>query len=469
MLLAALLAVVSRTAAGEDDPAPRIVGLAMTRGGAYAFLERLTDTIGGRVTGSPEARAAEDLLLATLKEAGLANVHAEDWTLESRWTRGYAKGRIVSPTERSILVGSHGWAPGTPGPIDAPLVDIGTPDGGDLKTPVEKLRGASVLADFKKLGDEPGFMIRARTARKLAEAGAAALVIASDKPDRMLDIGCFGNYPRAALPMLSVAKEDALLLRRLLAKGAVRVSLDVQNTFDPKPAIERNVIAQIPGREHPEEVVIVGGHLDSWDPGQGAQDDGSGIAAVVEAARILKSLGIQPRRTLRFVFWSGEEQAILGSQAYVNAHEGELDKVAAVLIMDNGAQTPLGFKLHGRADVEDAVRKALAPLAAIGADGVSPEASFDQDHAFFLAAGVPAFTLWVDETGYDSLHHAITDTFDKVDRRALALDTAVMAVAAWRMADADVPVGKRLSAEEAMALLKRTGLESAYKMASQRK
>jgi Zn-dependent M28 family amino/carboxypeptidase len=463
-----LLASIATIAGAADDTAERIVGAALTRGGAAAFLERLTDTIGGRVTGSPQSRATSELLLATLKDAGLANVHAEEWTLESRWERGAAKGRILAPIDRPLFVQAHGWTPGTPGAIEAPLLDLGTPDGKELSVPAERLRGAVVLADFKKIGDEPGFVFRARTARKLAEAGAAALVIPTDKGDRLLDIGCFGNYPKAALPMLSVAKEDAALLRRLLAKGAVRIGLDVKNTLDMTPSRERNVIAEIPGRSLPDEVVLVGGHLDSWDTGQGAQDDGSGIAAVVEVARILKSLGLQPRRTIRFAFFSGEEQAILGSQAYVAAHPAELDRMRAVLVMDEGAEAPKGFQLHGRDDLEATVRALLAPLAALGADGLSKEASFDQDHAFFLASGVPAFTLWVEEGGYPKLHHAITDTFDKVDRRWLALDTAVMAIAAWRMADASGPVGRRLSAEDSTALLRRTGLESSYRMASRR-
>ena len=240
----------------------------------------------------------------------------------------------------------------------------------------------------------------------------------------------------------------SLFLRRLLSAGPVRVALDVANTIDASPAQERNVVAEIKGTT-PGEVVLVGAHFDSWDPGQGAQDDGVGVAAILEAARILKSLGIKPRRTIRFVFFSGEEQALLGSRAYVERHRDELDGLRAAVIMDSGAQIPRGFQIHGRSDVEAAARTILAPLSALGASGVSLEASFDMDHGPFLAAGIPVFTLWVDEGDYDTHHHAVSDTFDNVDPRLLALDTAVMAVAAYRLADAPEAVGRRLSATEA--------------------
>jgi Zn-dependent M28 family amino/carboxypeptidase len=263
---------------------------------------------------------------------------------------------------------------------------------------------------------------------------------------------------------MSVAREDALLLRRLLSKGPVTIALDVHNTFDTSTYRERNVIADLPGGASKEEVVLVGAHFDSWDWAQGANDDGAGVAAVLEAARILKSIGVTPRRTIRFAFFSGEEQACLGSRAYVAAHENELDRLKTVLIMDEGPQAPLGFQLHGRADLEANARKTLTSLTSLGAARVSLDATFDQDHAPFLVAGVPAFSLRVEPGDYDIHHHAITDTFDKVDPRLLAIDTAVMGVAAWSFADALDPVGRRLSEAEAEATMKKSGVASMRQM-----
>ena len=464
LLLSILFAAVAASALAQDDVAARIAGAAMTKGGASAFLETLTDTVGGRVTGSPQNRAASELLLATLKAAGYENAHFEEYPLTSRWTRGPATGRITSPVERPITIGSYAWVPGTAGPVPAPLVDIGSPASMTLPVPAERVRGAAVLVDPQKVGADPAFVARAALARALADAGAAAMLIPSDKPGRMVYTSAFGFYPKAPLPVISVAKEDTFLLRRLLAKGPVKLSLDVRNTFDTSPYKERNVVADLTGGALKGEVVLVGAHFDSWDPAQGADDDGSGVAAVLEAARILKGLNLAPRRTIRFAFFSGEEEAALGSRAYVAAHEKELDVLRAVLVMDSGAQAPKGVELHGRADLEPAMKKALAPLASLGATATTLDASFDRDHAPFLVVGVPAMTLWVEPGTYDDHHHTVIDTFDKVDPHWLAVDTAVMATVAWGLANAAEPVGRRLSAAEAGELMKKSGVEGTRKM-----
>jgi carboxypeptidase Q len=461
---AAVLLFAALRGAAQEDIASRIAGMATTRGGAFAFLETLTDRVGGRVTGSPACRAASELILSELKKAGYENARFEEYPLESRWSRGPASARVVAPLERPILAGSYAWVPGTAGEVRGPLVDLGAPASPDFLIASERLRGAAVLVDPQKVGMAPSFVMRAALAKKLAAAGAAAMLIPSDKPHRMVYTSAFGFYPRGPLPVISVAKEDSLLLRRLLGRGPVTLALDVKNTFDTSAYRERNVVADLPGGDLSDEIVLVGAHYDSWDPAQGANDDGSGVAAILESARILKAVGARPRRTIRFVFFSGEEEGTLGSRAYVTAHEKELDALRAVLIMDSGAQAPRGFQLEGRKDLEAPMRKLLAPLAALGAAGVSTEATFDQDHAPFLAAGVPAFTLWVDEGEYDVHHHAITDTLDKIDPRMLGIDTAVMAIAAYTIANAEGPVGRRLSAAEASELMKTVGVESTRKM-----
>jgi carboxypeptidase Q len=459
-----LLASVSGLGLAQDDVASRIAGAATTRGGASAFLEKLTDTVGGRVTGSPQLRSASELVLAALKDAGYANAHFEEYPLESRWQRGPASGRIVSPIDRAIVVGSYAWVPGTPGEITASLVDLGAPTSNDWDPPADRVRGAAVLVDPQKVGNDPSFVMRSLLAKKLAAAGAAAMLLPSDKPGRMVYTSAFGFYPKGPLPVISVAKEDALHLRRLLAKGAVTLSLDVRNTFDTAPYEERNVIADLPGGALTNEVVLVGAHYDSWDPAQGADDDGSGVAAILEAARILRSLHVTPRRTIRFAFFFGEEQACLGSRAYVAMHEKELDRLAAVLVMDSGAQKPRGVELHGRADLEATVRPLLAPLASFDATATTLEASFDRDHAPFMVVGVPALTLWVEPGTYDDHHHTVIDTFDKVDPHWLAVDTGVMGIAAWSLANSAAPIGRRLSPAEAAELLKKAGVASTKQM-----
>ena len=460
-IVLALLAVPVLDA--QEDVSARIAGTALTSGGASASLERLTDEVGGRVTGSKELRAASELILAELRNAGYANARFEEYPLESRWTRGPASGRILSPIDRSIHVGSYAWVPGTAGAVAAELLDLGARSTAALPGPPARYRGAFVLVEPEKSGADPSFVVRAALAKSLAEAGAAAMLIPSDKPGRMVYTSAFGFYPRGPLPVVSVAKEDAALLRRLLAKGPVRLSLDVRNTFDTSPYRERNVIADLPGKEE-GEVVLLGAHYDSWDFAQGADDDGSGVAAVLEAARILKSLGVVPRRTIRFAFFSGEEEACLGSRAYVVAHERELDGHRAVLVMDSGAGSPKGVELHGRSDLEASMQAHLSPLAPFGATSTTLAASFDRDHAPFMVVGVPAMTLWVEEGDYDDRHHTITDTFERVNLRNLALDTAVVAILGWRLADAPDPLGRRLSPGEAAEVLRKSGVENTKTM-----
>jgi carboxypeptidase Q len=460
---AAAVAALALPLSAQDDVAARLAGTTMTDGRAADYLEKLTDGVGARVTGSPQARAASELILAALKDAGYANAHFEEYDLPSRWQRGPASGRILAPIERAIVLGSYGWVPGTAGEVSGSVVDLGAPVSSDVGLP-SGLRGAMVLVDPQKAGADPSFVMRAALAKRLSEAGASAMLIPSDKPGRMVYTSAFGFYPRAPLPVVSVAKEDAALLRRLLAKGPVNIALDIRNSFDPTPYRERNVVADLPGRTLPDEVILVGAHFDSWDFAQGADDDGSGVAALLEAARVLKALGSAPRRTIRFAFFSGEEEACLGSRAYVAAHEKNLDRLRTVLIMDEGAQAPHGFAVQGRQDLEAAARARLTPLAALGADGVSLDASFDQDHAPFVAVGVPAFTLWVDPGDYDTRHHTAIDTFENVNARWLAMDAAVMAVAAWSFAEASDPVGRRLTEAEARELMTRTGVEGTHRM-----
>jgi carboxypeptidase Q len=341
-------------------------------------------------------------------------------------------------------------------------VDLGRPPTRDVPAGAD-VGGAAVLVDVHDIGDEPMQVMRSMIAQQLARAGAVAMLIPSDKPNRMVYTSGWGFYPRGALPVLSIAREDALFLRRLLADGPVTLSLAVQNIFDEPTATERNVVAEIPGR-NPERVVVVGAHFDSWDLGDGADDNGSGVAALVEAARILTALHVEPQATIRFVFFSGEEQANLGSRAYVQRHAGELDATRAFLMMDDGAQLPLGFKTNGRSELVEPLTTLFAPLAPLGAAGISDDADVESDNASFMAAGVPTLTLRVAHGDYDVRHHAIADTFDRIDPRHVALDTAVMATAAYLVANADDWRGRRQSLEQVKELFKKTGLTSAQEL-----
>ena len=444
--------------AARDEVPERIAGAAMTRGGAMSFLGTLTDTIGGRLTGSAESQKAAELILRTLQEAGFANAHFEEFPLGVGWRRGSATASVLSPVKQHLLVGSYGWAPGTGGRIAVPLASCAATPEGKCSEDATKLRGAAVLVNLD-LGVNSYaanyVVLRAAIAKELARVGAAAMLIASEKPDRMLYTSGAGFYPRAPLPVLSVGKEDSLFLRRLLAKGGVTLELDIQNTFVEHPGMERNVVADLPGT-NPDDAVLLGAHFDSWEPAQGADDNGSGVAAVLDAARILKSLEVKTRATLRFVFFTGEEQACLGSRAYTDAHKAELDHLWAAVIVDDGAGMPTGFSLHGRGDLQAPLRRSLRALAPLKADEILPGGDLFSDDETFVVAGVPALSLTTVQGDYDNRHHTIIDTLDHIDPRALALDTAVLGIAGYALASADSAPGRRMSAREVVELLEKT-------------
>jgi Iap family predicted aminopeptidase len=333
-----------------------------------------------------------------------------------------------------------------------------SPDG-RLDVAATNLHEAAVVVNIDSGGNSYSnnyVVLRAKAIRDLASAGAVAMLIPSDKPHRMLYTSAYGIYPRAGLPVLSVAKEDTGLLRRLMKSQTVQLQLEVHNDFMPVPAGERNVVAEIPGSGN--DIVVVGAHFDSWDWGQGANDNGSGVAAVLEAARILRSMNIKPRATIRFVFFSGEEQGCLGSRAYLEAHKDELDRHRMFIVMDGGAQLPLGIGVKGRHDLLQPLMPLIAPLQAVGANRLLADGEVGSDDEPFIALGIPAVELNTEPGDYDANHHAISDTLDKVDARTLAADTAGMALAALAIANADPAPGRRLQASEILELLKRTGL-----------
>ena len=452
------LSVASGSVAREGQPPPsyeQIVGAALQRGNAYRFLQTLTDTIGPRLTGSEQSHAAADLLTSTLSAAGLENVHVEEYPLRSRWRRGTASARVVAPVTAPLLVQSFGWAPGTRGSLEATLVDAGVMTSASPVPNAWRRRSSSpTFPETNRAGlrharpDGAGARRGrcARTARPIRQGRSPARhrLFRQLPGGGIADVVHCARRRRISSPSPGAGAGTPLPRRRQYARP------DRRRRTQRGCRMARHVSA--------DHVVLVGAHFDSWDTATGANDDGSGTAAVLETARILRSLGIRGRRTIRFVFFSGEEQAILGSHAYVDAHDAELDRLDAVLIMDEGAGSPRGFRLHGRTDLEASIRRILQPLQALDARGLSQDASFDQDHSYFFAAGVPALTLWVEPGEYETHHHAITDTIDKIDRRTLAIDTAVMALAAVALADADT-IGTRLTPSERVELLRRTGLD----------
>jgi carboxypeptidase Q len=225
------------------------------------------------------------------------------------------------------------------------------------------------------------------------------------------------------------------------------------------PVEQENVVGEIRGYEKPDEAVILGAHLDSWDLGTGALDNGCNAALVIEAARAIKSTGLVPRRTIRFVLFSGEEQGMIGSWQYAVAHRAELDKILGVVVFDSGIGRVSGYSLTGRADIEAGVREILKPLDSWDISRHTLEGDIGTDNWDFFLEGVPTLVAAQEEANYLPNYHAASDTFDKVDIRELKINTAIAAVTAWGIADRAEPLGKRLSRAEIEKLLSDYGID----------
>jgi len=241
------------------------------------------------------------------------------------------------------------------------------------------------------------------------------------------------------------------------------VHFDMPNKIG-KPMEQENVVGEIRGYEKPDEVVILGAHLDSWELGTGALDNGCNAALVIEAARAIKATGLLPRRTIRFVLFSGEEQGTIGSFEYVKAHHAELDKIRAMITFDAGIGRVTGYSLGGRRDIEAGVREILKPLESWGANNHTYDASFGTDNFDFMLEGVPTLVANQEEANYLPNYHAASDTLDKVDMLELKLHTVLAALTAWGIANRAETLGKRLSRIELDVLVKETGLDQQLKL-----
>ena len=227
-----------------------------------------------------------------------------------------------------------------------------------------------------------------------------------------------------------------------------------------------NVVAEIRGREKPGEFVLLTSHLDSWDLGSGALDAGCNAALVIEAARIIHLTGLRPRRSIRFVLFSGREQGKLGSWGYVQAHRAELDRVAAAIAFDRGAGPVNGFMFGGRNDLEAGVRESLTAFDnAWGITHYSADATLDSDNLDFLLEGVPNVLASQEDAAYFGHRHSTADTYDKIDLETLKRNTAVAGVLAFGLAEREMPLGTRLTRADTEALLERTGLVASLRQA----
>jgi carboxypeptidase Q len=430
-------------------------------GKSLAYVRGLTEA-GPRLTGSAAYQRAAEWSADQFRAMGITQVALEPFTIERGWERVSARARILAPADRPIHVASLGWSPSTPeGGFDAEVVALDAFSPAALP-PRVALQGRIVLLPD---GDPPGDSATAARTRialavALRTAGALAILSADSDPGNQLSARGFTfSTAIVALPAAQIGRDDAESIRRSLARGAVRMSLELSNRVTPGAAIVNNVIADIPGRERPDEWVLVGAHLDSWDFATGAQDNATGVAMVLEAARAIAALGQAPRRSIRFALWGGEEQGQLGSTAYASTHSAELDRLAATLNADAGTGRIIGWTAPGRPDlirtIRPLTRDFLRELDAATFDE-SLRYAFQSDGAPFILAGIPTLDLNADDSKYEEIHHTAADTIDRVDARNLSIGAALVAATAHAIADAAGRMPPRLD-RRAVEQLRRKG------------
>jgi carboxypeptidase Q len=432
-------------------------------------LRRLTDEIGGRVTGSPEMAKAVEWALAAFRTEGV-DVRAEKYMLPVTWREGETRLELLGQVNFSVRLKAEGWSPATPaGGIEANLVDVGYGSEDDFARAGSGVKGAILLVHSdigSTWADLFNEYLRPPEIIRQALKGGAAAILWMGARERLLLYRHTNSLTGVIdkIPQAIVAREDAMRMARMAAaySGKMRVRLTMPNKIGG-PIEQENVVGEIRGYEKPDEGVILGAHLDSWELGTGALDNGCNAAMVIEAARAIKATGLLPRRTIRFVLFSGEEQGTIGSYEYVKAHRAELDKIRAMITFDAGIGRVTGYSLGGRRDLEAGVREVLKPLESWGANNHTYDASFGTDNFDFLLEGVPTLVANQEEANYLVNYHASSDTLDKVDIRELKLHTALAALTAWGIADRTEPLGKRLSRAELDVLVKETGLDQQLK------
>jgi carboxypeptidase Q len=456
------------TAAPPDrelrDDCRRIAASAMI-GNSMDALRHLTETIGPRLVGSPSYDRAARWAADRLRESGLRTVSLDPYEIPNGWERRSARGRILSPVERQLSVASVGWAPSTTrGGITGEVVLVSDLAPEALRSSGASIRGRIVLVATEKAIPAEDRMAFARLRGafgSLKDSGGAAVLLPGSVQNNVLGDWVDTANARGTvlpLPVAEIGLEDSLLIRRHLQQGRVSLLIEIQNRVTG-PVRAHNVIGEIQGRERPDEWVILGAHLDSWDLGTGAQDNATGSIMVLEAARTIAALRRPPRRSIRFALWAGEEPGIPGSAVYVKAHEAELRSCVAALNMDNGAGHPRGWKV-ARSDVRDALQPISEEfLEELGGGGLSPVVDCGSDHCPFMLAGIPTLNLWVDTSRYWEVHHKASDTLDKVDSLHFKANAAVVAVTAYLLAERHTPLAPHATREEVVALLGRAGLD----------
>jgi hypothetical protein len=479
---------------GDADVLARIRDEASSRSQILRSVHVLADVYGPRLTGSPNLKAAGEWAVATMQSWGLTNGHLEPWNWgRDGWVNERLSAHIVSPVKDSLVGEVLAWTPGTNGVVTAQAFHLRYPDRPTsdqlttyLSSVRDQVRGRIVLVDpittppvdlnppparqndddmrrrfgpireetrsGRDLSNDPApplsiAIVSRRIDEFLVAAGARLRVDDAQRPHGQVTAFNNPTYDIATVvPSVILRNEDYGRIARLLADGTpVELEFEIVNRTYPEGRTAYNAIAEIAGTDKADELVMIGGHLDSWQSATGATDNAVGCAVMMEAARILRAIGARPRRTIRVALWSGEEQGLLGSRAYIDQHFGTTEspkagfaKLMAYLNLDHGTGRPRGAVVFGPDAAAAAVRQMLAPMADLGIAGAAPTRSRafgTTDHTAFNNAGLPGIDLELDPIEYDShTHHTNLDTYERIlesDARAAVI---IVAFTAYQLA-----------------------------------
>jgi hypothetical protein len=494
----AFLLAPAPTPAVEDGPKPRLAAAETDRmilaeikdhSELMKNLQYLSDVIGGRLTGSKALERANNWTAEKMKSYGLENVRLEPWEIPVGWERGHASMKIVEPdTKTELLIASAGWTPGTNGKVTGEVVIVKGRTKDDLKQYKGKLKNAVVLqfppsniapvTDLRYLNsapprrfekkDEPKKEEPKKEAKKIdeqlisaevqpgrfgadlteffKEEGVACVCSDAGKPHGLLVTT--GGWPadraaaEARVPRVYMAHEHYAMLYRLASreKAVTKVEVEIDNKFIPGPVTVYNTVGEVVGKEKPDEFVVLGAHLDSWELASGTTDNGTGSCVVLEVARTVAKLakeGYPPKRTIRFCLFTGEEQGLHGSRQYVTRHKDELDKHSGVIVHDTGTGKVQGLGMLGREGCLKILEVELAGLKGLdGWQGVKIGGmAGGTDHASYNRVGVPGFACIQEDDEYRLTHHTQSDTFDKAKEPNLIQGAQVMTLTAYRIAN----------------------------------
>ncbi|MDA7977929.1 MAG: M20/M25/M40 family metallo-hydrolase [Pirellulales bacterium] len=471
-LLSLIVMAAVVVAARSDEPIKtgskqtdieKIIELGKNDNRVMEHLEHLSNRIGPRLTGSDGLQRACEWAVEYFKSMGIENAHMEQWgEFPVGFERGPWFGRITKPVEENLMFGTNAWTAGTNGrQIGYAIMLPKTKAEWEAAEP--KMKGAFVLAPRAARrsgrgrgrqnagnqaagGQDDDALSQAEATRMAQEAGIAGLVYPTRGDSGLIVTS--GNYRVEWDNLPTIPRIDLLhtqwnsIAERLAAGEEVELEFDIRNFFKKGPIPLYNVIADIPGTEFPDEYVIVGGHIDSWDLATGAQDNGTGCSTTFECARLLMEAGIKPRRTIRFMLWSGEEQGLLGSRAYCQQNPDIVDKVSACLVHDGGTNYVAGIRCTP--NMTAIMNEVFAPAMTLDertqftVEEVEALRGGGSDHASFIRAGAPGF-FWAQagRTSYTYVHHTQWDTYDSAVPEYQEHSSIVIALGAYGLAQLD--------------------------------